>query len=60
MHRLELNTTNQRMATQPQPSAIHNQQSRANLAPSSGEFFRPPSVNDIPELSRDNLLNMLK
>lgn len=48
------------MATQPQPSAINNQPNRANLAPSSGEFFRPPSVNDIPELSRDNLLNMLK
>lgn len=49
------------MATQPQPSAVNNQQNRATLAPpSTGEFFRPPSVNDIPELSRANLLNMLK
>ena len=51
------------MATQEQSSAISNQQllsNRTNLAPPSGEVFRPPSVNDIPELSRDNLLNMLK
>jgi hypothetical protein len=26
----------------------------------SNEVFRPPSVKDIPELSQENLLNMLK
>jgi hypothetical protein len=53
------------MATQQSSSSstINNQQilsNRPNLVPSSGEVFRPSAVKDIPELSRENLLNMLK
>jgi hypothetical protein len=51
------------MATQPTSAAIKDQQSllkRPQTAPSSSEMFRPPAVSDIPELSKDNLLKMLK
>lgn len=51
------------MATQQPTTTINNQQAvskRSQTAPSSKEVFRPPAVNDIPELSKENLLNMLK
>jgi hypothetical protein len=51
------------MASQQSAGSINNQQilsNRPNINRSSGEVFRPPSVKDIPELSRENLLNMLK
>jgi len=51
------------MANQATPTTIGNQQSllqRPQTAPSGTEMFRPPAVTDIPELSRDNLLKMLK
>ena len=33
---------------------------RQTLAVPSGEVFRPPAVSDIPELSKESLLSMLK
>jgi hypothetical protein len=33
---------------------------RPQTAPSATEMFRPPAVSDIPELSKDSLLQMLK
>ncbi len=52
------------MASQQSAGSINNQQilsNRLNITSSSSdEVFRPPSVKDIPELSRENLLNMLK
>jgi hypothetical protein len=33
---------------------------RPHTAPSSTEMFRPPSTLDTPELSQENLLNMLE
>jgi hypothetical protein len=35
-------------------------QRRPHTVPSGPEVFRPPKVSDIPELSQDSLLNMLK
>jgi len=48
------------MAAQQSSAYLNDQQLRPNSGPSSGEVFRPPAVGDIPELSRENLLNMLK
>jgi hypothetical protein len=51
------------MATQQPPTTINKQQNlskRPHTSPSSTEIFRPPAIKDIPELSKENLLNMLK
>ncbi len=37
-----------------------NSLQRSHTAPSSTEMFRPPSVSDIPELSKENLRSMLE
>lgn len=50
------------MAAQQVTPSTSNQSSlstRLQNAPSSNEMFRPPAINDIPELSKENLLNML-
>jgi hypothetical protein len=51
------------MASQQSSTTINTQQTlsqRFNTGHSSTEVFRPPAVKDIPELSRENLLSMLK
>jgi lysozyme family protein len=51
------------MASQQPSTTLNNQQSltkRTDTVPSSNEVFRPPAIKDIPELSQENILNMLK
>jgi len=51
------------MASQQSSTILNNQQSLAkkpDIVPSSNEIFRPPAIKDIPELSQENILNMLK
>jgi hypothetical protein len=55
-----IKSANIRMAYQ-QPSTTVNDQSRAiQIGSSSNEIFRPTAVSDVPELSKENLLTMLK
>lgn len=50
------------MATQHFKGNTNDQQilSKRSQGNSSTEVFRPQPVTDIPELSKENLLNMLK
>jgi hypothetical protein len=51
------------MASQQSSTILNNQQSltkKPDIVPSSNEVFRPPAIKDIPELSQENILNMLK
>ena len=50
------------MATEQRPIPINSGNARnvQQGASSSAEMFRPPAVSDIPELSKANLLTMLK
>jgi len=51
------------MATQRTAANFNTQQSLAtktNTNSASDNVFHPPAVKDIPELSRENLLSMLK
>jgi hypothetical protein len=51
------------MSSPQSAGSINNRQilfDQMKLISSSGEIFRPQPIKDIPELSRENLLNMLK
>jgi hypothetical protein len=49
------------MSTQQSSTTTTNNPSKTlQVGSSSNEIFRPSAVKDVPELSKENILNMLK
>jgi hypothetical protein len=48
------------MSTQQSSNNQQNPSKTLQVGSSSNEIFRPSAVKDVPELSKENILNMLK